>query len=64
VAKFGEIMPAPFAWALSRTVPDGSRTLSAARFSNASVVWIAAEQIGNAADRRRNESLAVCHRFD
>ncbi len=42
VAKLGEIMPAPLHCALRRTSPLGSWTRSAARFSNASVVWIAA----------------------
>jgi hypothetical protein len=34
-------MPAPLHWALRRTVPEGSSTSRLARFSNASVVWIA-----------------------
>ncbi len=41
VAKRGEIMPAPLHCALSRTGPEGSSTSRQARFSNASVVWIA-----------------------
>ena len=41
VAKFGCIIPAPLAWALMRTAPDGSCTSSEQRFSNASVVMIA-----------------------
>ena len=42
VAKLGWIMPAPFACALTRTVPPaGSATSSVSRFSNASVVAIA-----------------------
>ena len=41
VANAGEIIPAPFACAHSRTVPDGSSTSSAAFFANASVVRIA-----------------------
>ena len=41
VAKLGWIIPAPLAWALIRTVPDGSATSSDSRFSNASVVAIA-----------------------
>ncbi len=41
VAKFGEIIPAPLHCALRRTVPDGSSTARLARFSEASVVWIA-----------------------
>ena len=41
MAKFGEIIPAPLHWAVRRTVPEGSRTSRLARFSNASVVWIA-----------------------
>src|SRR5262249_12353724 len=41
VANPGEIIPAPLACPLNRTVPFGSSTRSAARFSNASVVWIA-----------------------
>ena len=41
VAKCGEIMPAPLHCALTRTAPDGSATSTLARFSLASVVWIA-----------------------
>ena len=41
VAKRGEIIPAPLHCAFSRTVPEGSSTSRFARFSNASVVWIA-----------------------
>ena len=36
VAKFGEIIPAPLHWALSRTVPEGRLTSRFARFSKAS----------------------------
>ena len=42
VAKAGEIMPAPLACAHRRTVPPVSSTSRLARFSNASVVMIAA----------------------
>ena len=41
VAKSGEIIPAPLAWALRRTVPLGSVTSTAARLGNRSVVRIA-----------------------
>ena len=44
VANPGEIIPAPLAWAVTVTVPDGSVTCTRARFSNASVVWIASEK--------------------
>jgi len=44
VANPGEIIPAPFAWAVTVTAPDGSATRTRARFSNASVVWIASEK--------------------
>ena len=37
-------MPAPFAWALIRTVPAGSSTSSESSFSNASVVAIARQK--------------------
>ena len=41
VAKSGEIIPAPLAWALSRTVPASSATSRLACLSSASVVRIA-----------------------
>ena len=41
VAKFGEIIPAPLACAVRRTVPLGSVTSTLARFGNRSVVRIA-----------------------
>ena len=41
VAKLGWIIPAPFACAVSRTVPEGSSTASVARLANLSVVRIA-----------------------
>ena len=45
VAKPGWIIPAPLAWALIRTLPDGQRDVErSARFSNASVVAIARQR--------------------
>jgi hypothetical protein len=41
VAKPGEIIPAPLAWAVSRTEPPDSETSRHARLANASVVRIA-----------------------
>ena len=49
VANAGEIIPAPFACALSRTVPDGSSTSSAAFFG---------ERVGRA-DRLAERAVAV-----
>jgi len=53
VAKCGEIMPAPLHWALRRTAPDGSSTTRLARFSKASVVWIACWNSPSPSSRRR-----------
>ena len=52
VAKAGEIIPAPLACALRRTVPAGQRRPRAlARFSNASVVRIAAAKSASPSGR-------------
>ena len=52
VAKLGWIIPAPLAWALIRTVPDGSATSSESRFSNASVVAIARQNAASPSARQ------------
>ena len=44
VANAGEIIPAPLACAVSRTVPDGSATSTSTSLANLSVVWIASEK--------------------
>ena len=44
VAKRGSIMPAPFAWADTRTVPDDSSTSRQARLGPRSLVRIAREK--------------------
>src|SRR3954447_17843002 len=44
VANDGEIIPAPLACAVSRTVPDGSATSASTSFSNLSVVRMASEK--------------------
>ena len=44
VANAGEIIPAPLACAVSRTVPDGSATSTSISLANLSVVRIASEK--------------------
>ena len=56
----GEIIPAPFACAHSRTVPDGSSTSSAAFFGNASVVRIASPKRAVAVRRQLATRAAGC----
>ena len=57
VAKCGEIMPAPLHCAVRRTAPDGSSTSRQARFSKASVVWIACWK--SASPSRRSSRAGV-----
>ena len=59
VAKPGEIMPAPLHCALSRTMPAGRCTSSVARFSNASVVWIACWNSRSPCLRRRERASRI-----
>ena len=58
VAKAGEIIPAPLACAHSRTVPDGRSTSRLARFSNASVVWIASAKSASPSGRSSGRARA------
>ena len=59
VANEGEIMPAPLAWAHSRTVPDGSRTSSAAFLSIASVVRIASANAASPSGASSRRASAI-----
>ncbi len=59
VANAGEIIPAPLAWALSRTLPDGSRPRARRCLANLSVVRIASPNVASpsAASSRRASAM-------
>ena len=60
VAYRGEIIPAPFAWAASRTSPPGSLTSRQARLGPLSLVRIACEKSPASSPSERHASCAPC----
>ena len=59
VANAGEIIPAPLACAVSRTVPDGSATSTSISLANLSVVRIASEKSPCPYSRSSARALAI-----